>query len=209
MVLGPTCLGLLGLFVSLLLRVPEPHEALLSGDLRLQDRTAIAGRLEALDVPFRLREDGRAILVTAAQAPRLRMMLAEAGLPPRRTATTKISDRQSTLGTIDFPADVKLRRGRERELARAIASLADVRAARVHLALPRQELLRRQQIHPSASVTLHIHGGDRLAPGHVQAVRHLVAAAVPGLSPRHVALSDERGTLLARGGGAVGGVAHR
>jgi flagellar M-ring protein FliF len=208
-VLGSIALGLLGLLISLLLRVPEPHYAPLYWDLPLDDSAAIVGRLEALGVPFRQQEDGRAILVAAGQASRLRMTLAEEGLPRGRTAATKIFDRQST-GTVDFPANVRLRRGLERELARTIASLADVGAARVHLVLPRQDLLRRRQIPPSASVTLHMDGGGRLAPRQAQAVQHLVAAAVPALSPGHVVLIDDHGILLARGDeGAPRGMAHR
>ncbi|HEX2477641.1 MAG TPA: hypothetical protein VHK45_00070 [Geminicoccaceae bacterium] len=206
-VLGPTALGLLGLWVSLLLRVPEPHDALLYGDLPREDTAAIVGRLEALGVPFREREDGRAILVAAAQAPRLRMTLAEAGLPGGRTAATRIFDRQSPRGALDFPASVKLRRGLERELARTIASLPDVGAARVHLVLPRQDRLRRQRVPPSASATLHMDGGRRLAPRHLQAVQHLIAVAVPGLAPEHVVLIDDRGALLAEG--APRGLAQR
>src|SRR3546814_14680942 len=35
----------------------------------------------------------------------------------------------------------------------------------------------------------------------VLAVQHLVASAVPGLSPSRISIVDDRGTLLARGGG--------
>jgi flagellar M-ring protein FliF len=199
LVLGATALGMLGLFAFLLLRLAEPHSTLLYGELELEDSAAIVGRLEALGVTFRLQGDGRAILVPADQAPRLRMTLAEEGLPRGGTVGNEIFDHQSALGTTDFLANVNLRRALEGELARTIASLADVRAARVHLVLPRRELFRRNQIEPSASVTLHMYGGRRLDRRQVQAVQHLVAAAVPGLSPARIALVDNQGTLLARG----------
>jgi flagellar M-ring protein FliF len=199
LVLGATALGMLGLFAFLLLRVAEPHYTLLYGELELEDSAAIVGRLEALGVAFRLQGDGRAILVPADQALRLRMTLAEEGLPRGGTVGNEIFDQQSALGTTDFLANVNLRRALEGELARTIASLADVRAARVHLVLPRRELFRRNQIEPSASVTLHMYGGRRLDRRQVQAVQHLVAAAVPGLLPARIALVDQQGTLLARG----------
>lgn len=200
MVLGATALGLLGPFVFLLLWVAEPHYTLLYGDLELEDSAAIVGRLEGLDVSFRLQGDRRAILVVADQAPRLRMTLAEEGLPRGGTVGDEIFEQQSALGNTDFLANVNLRRALEGELARTIASLADVRSARVHLVLPRRKLFRRQQIEPSASVTLHMYRGRRLDRRQVQAVQHLVAAAVPGLSPERIALVDDRGRLLARGG---------
>src|SRR5690606_30959714 len=200
LVLGATGLGLLALFVFLVLRVAEPQYTLLYGDLELEDSAAIVERLEALGISYRLLSDGRAILVPADQAPRVRMSLAEEGLPRGGTVGDEIFDQQSPLGTTDFLANVNLRRALEGELARTIASLADVRSARVHLVLPRRELFRRQQIEPSASVTLHMYGGRRLDRRQVQAIQHLVAAAVPGLSPERVALVDDRGRLLARGG---------
>jgi flagellar M-ring protein FliF len=172
---------------------------LLYGELELQDSAAIVSRLEALGVAFRLQGDGRAILVPADQALRLRMTLAEEGLPRGGTVGDEIFDQQSALGTTDFLANVNLRRALEGELARTIASLADVRAARGHLVLPRRELFRRNQIEPSASVTLYMYGGRRLDHRQVQAVQHLVAAAVPGLSPSRIAVVDQQGTLRARG----------
>jgi flagellar M-ring protein FliF len=200
LVLAATALGLLGLFGLLLLRIAEPQYTLLYGDLALEDSAGIVGRLEALGVPFRLQGDGRAILVPADQALRLRMTLAEEGLPSGGTVGDEIFDQQSALGTTDFLANVNLRRALEGELARTIASLADVRSARVHLVLPRRELFRREQIEPSASVTLQMYGARRLDRRQVQAVQHLVAAAVPGLVPERIALIDNQGTLLARGG---------
>jgi flagellar M-ring protein FliF len=199
LVLGATALGMLGLFALLLLRVAEPNFTLLYGELELEDSAAIVGRLEALGVTFRLQGDGRAILVPADQALRLRMSLAEEGLTRGGTVGDEIFDQQSALGTTDFLANVNLRRALEGELARTIGSLADVRAARVHLVLPRRELFRRNQIEPSASVTLHIYRGRHLDRRQVQAIQHLVAAAVPGLSPARIALVDQQGTLLARG----------
>src|SRR5262245_41305878 len=80
LVLSATALGLLCLFAFLLLRVAEPHYTLLYGELELDDSAAIVGRLEALGVAFQLQGDGRAILVPADQALRLRMTLAEEGL---------------------------------------------------------------------------------------------------------------------------------
>lgn len=200
LVLAASALGLIGLFAFLLLRIAEPHYTLLYGDLELADSAQIVARLEALGVPYRLQGDGVAILVPADQTLRLRMTLAEEGLPQGGTVGDEIFDQQSALGTTNFLANVNLRRALEGELARTITSLAAVKSARVHLVLPRRELFRREQIEPSASVTLGMHGGRRLDRRQVQAVQHLVAAAVPGLIPERIALVDDQGTLLARGG---------
>ncbi len=198
--LGATALGVLAFFGFLLLRAVEPPYALLYGGLALDDSAQIVGRLEALGVPYRLRGDGEAILVPADQALRLRMTLAEEGLPRGGTVGDEIFDQSSALGTTSFLANVNLRRALEGELARTIASIADVRSARVHLVLPEHELFRRDQVEPSASITLLMHGGRRLDRRQVLAVQHLVAAAVPDLLPERITVVDDQGTLLARGG---------
>jgi flagellar M-ring protein FliF len=200
LVLSATALALLGFFAYLLLRAIEPPYTLLYGGLELDDSAQIVGRLEAMGVRYRLQGDGEAVMVPADQAPRLRMTLAEDGLPRGGTVGDEIFDHASPLGTTNFLANVNLRRALEGELARTITALSDVRAARVHLVLPRRELFRRDQIEPSASITLRMQGGRRLDRRQVLAVQHLVAAAVPGLVPERITLVDDQGTLLARGG---------
>ena len=200
LVLSATALALLAFFAWLILRAIEPPYTLLFGSLELDDSAQIVTRLEALGVPFRLQGDGSAIMVPGDQALRLRLALAEEGLPRGGSVGDEIFDQTSALGTTNFLANVNLRRALEGELARTIGALADVRSARVHLVLPRHELFRRDQIEPSASITLRMHGAGRLSRRQVLAVQHLVAAAVPGLAPERIALVDDQGTLLARGG---------
>jgi flagellar M-ring protein FliF len=203
--LGLTAVALLGLFAHLIFRAVDPGYTLLYAGLETGDSAAIVQRLETMAVPFRLRDDGSTILVPVDQALRLRLGLAEEGLPRGGSVGYEIFDQTGPLGTTDFLANVNLKRALEGELARTIVALADVRAARVHLVLPRRELFRRDQIEPSASITLRMAGGRRLNPRQVQAVRHLVAAAVPALDPERITLVDDQGTLLARGGDAADG----
>ena len=199
LILGVTALALLACFGYLVMRAVEPPYTLLYGGLELDDSAQVVSRLEAMAVPFRLQGDGSAILVPADQALRLRMALAEENLPRGGSVGDEIFDQSSALGTTNFLANVNLRRALEGELARTIASLSDVRSARVHLVLPLHELFRRDQIEASASITLRMQGGRRLSRRQVQAIEHLVAAAVPGLVPERIAIVDDQGTLLARG----------
>lgn len=199
-VLGLAAAGLIGFFTYLLARVAEPSYALLYSGVDLRDSSEIVARLEGLSVPFRLQADGGTILVPADRALRLRMALAEEGLPRGGSVGYEIFDQTSAFGTTSLLADINLRRALEGELARTIAALADVRAARVHLVLPKRELFRRERIEPSASVTLQVAGGREITRRQVAAIRHLTASAVPGLAPEAVTLVDGQGTLLARGG---------
>jgi flagellar M-ring protein FliF len=207
--LGITLIGLLGFFAYLALQIAEPDYGLLYGGLDLEDSAEIIDRLEAMGVPYELHGAGEGVLVPADRIARLRMTMAEEGLPRGGSVGDEIFDQAGALGTTTFLANVNQRRALEGELSRTIAALKDVKAARVHLVMPKRELFRRDQIEPSASVTLRMFGGRRLNKRQIAAVQHLVAAAVPGLQPDRITLVDDRGTLLVRGGEAAlaGGLA--
>ncbi len=76
-------------------------------------------------------------------------------------------------------------------------TIEGIQAARVHLVVPEQQVFARNEQQPSASVVLKTAG--KLDRGQVQAIQHLVAAAVSGLSADRVAIVDDRGNLLAGG----------
>ena len=119
--------------------------------------------------------------MVAASATRFSTKLALSALPPSLPTSTSAARWKGSC--------------RERS-----AALKDVKAARVHLVLPKRELFRREKVEPSASVTLRMYGGRRLDQRQVAAIQHLVAASVPGLQPDRITLVDDRGTLLVRGG---------
>jgi flagellar M-ring protein FliF len=72
----------------------------------------------------------------------------------------------------------------------------------VHLVVPERQIFSRDEQTPSASVVVKTRG--QLEHGQVQAIQHLVAAAVASLNPDRVAIVDDRGSLLAGGDGKTG-----
>jgi flagellar M-ring protein FliF len=92
-------------------------------------------------------------------------------------------------------------RALEGELERTIASINLIGSARVHLVLPRREIFTRERQQPSASIVVKLRGADHLSSPQVAAIQHLVASAVPDLTPDRVSIVDTDGNLLARGGG--------
>jgi len=198
--LGAVGLALVAFFAFVVTRTLEPSYTLLFGGLAPEDARRIVERLEAAAVPYRLNAAGDAVLVPADRALRLRMDLAEQGLPSGGSVGYEVFDKTGPLGTSDFLANVNLRRALEGELARTIAAIRPVRAARVHLVLPRRELFERERLPASASVVLSLAAPGGLERRQVQAIRNLVAAAVPGLEVARVTIVDDQGNLLARGG---------
>jgi flagellar M-ring protein FliF len=193
-------IGLIVFFVFLATRLSTSQLALLFDNLNPEDSTRIVGQLESMGIPHEVAANKRQIRVPSDQVARLRLALAEQGLPQDGSIGYEVFDRDQTLGTSSFIQNINHVRALEGELARTIATITSVRAARVHLVLPRREVFSRQRMDASASIVLKMRGSARLDRGQVQAVRHLVATAVPGLKPEHISIIDDRGTLLARGG---------
>lgn len=193
--------GLVVFFVFLATRLSTSQLALLFDDLKQDDTARIVQQLESMEIPHEVSADNRQVRVPSDQVARLRLALAEQGLPEDGSIGYEIFDRDQTLGTSNFIQNINHVRALEGELARTIATVSSVRAARVHLVLPRRELFSRQRLDPSASIVLKMRGTGRLDRGQIQAVQHLVATAVAGLKPDRISIIDDRGTLLSRGGG--------
>src|SRR5207253_6021271 len=189
--------ALIGFFGFVIMRVTAPQMTTLFTDLSPEDSAGIVKDLERQAIPFELRNDGAAIMVPKDKVTRLRMKLAESGLPKGGGVGYEIFDKSDVLGATSFVQNINHLRALEGELARTIRALDRVQAARVHLVLPERPLFSRDKAEASASIVLKVRGA--LEPQQVRAIRHLVASAVNGLKPERVSIVDEAGRLLADG----------
>lgn len=199
--LAGVAIGLIAFFSYVSTRLAAPPMALLYSELTSQDAGQIISRLEAQGITHELRAGGTQIWAPADRVLRLRMSLAEQGMPRGGAVGYEIFDRADTLGTTSFTQGLNHLRALEGELARTISSLSPVQGARVHLVIPKRELFTRERQEPTASVVLRMRDAGRLPKHQVLAIQHLVAAGVQGLKPARVSVIDDRGNLLARGTG--------
>ncbi len=84
----------------------------------------------------------------------------------------------------------------ETELMRTITSIQSVKAARVHLAVPKPSAFTRAGGTASASVFVELHPGRNLTAQQVQSIVHMVASSVPDMQPAAVTVVDQAGRLL-------------
>jgi flagellar M-ring protein FliF len=166
--------------------------------LSAQDVSRITAALSEAGVPFDVNEQRNAVLVPFGQASRARSLLAQKGLPSSSRAGYELFDQMGSIGLTSFMQEVTRVRALEGEIARTIQALDGVAAARVHLVLADPGSFRRERREPSASVLLRV--GDRWQNTSAQAVRHIVAAAVPGMKLEQVSVAGTDGRLLAAGG---------
>ena len=192
-------LALIGFFAFLMIRMTTPQMVPLFTDLSMDDSASIIKDLDRQGITYELKNDASIILVPREKVARLRMKLAENGLPKGGGVGYEIFDKSDALGATTFIQNINHLRALEGELARTIRSLDRVEAARVHLVLPDRPLFSRDKIEASASIVLKVNG--TLMPSQVRAIRHLVATAVNGLKPERVSVIDETGKLLADGAG--------
>jgi len=196
-VMSAVVLGMIGFFIFLATRLGSPSMVLLYGNLNAGDSSQIIGQLQSMSVPYELKKNGSEILVPGDRALKLRLTMAGQGVPSGGSIGYEIFDDQNLVGNTNFVQNVNLVRALEGELGRTIQTLGVVRAARVHLVLPKRELFSRDKQQPSASITLKTSG--TLTKEQVSAIQHLVAAAVPSMEPTRVSIVDSKGKLLARG----------
>nr|WP_249158398.1 flagellar basal-body MS-ring/collar protein FliF [Bradyrhizobium jicamae] len=189
--------ALIGFFAFVIMRVTTPQMTTLFTDLSTEDSSGIIKELERQAIPFELRNEGAVIMVPKDKVTRLRMKLAEGGMPKGGGVGYEIFDKSDALGTTSFVQNINHLRALEGELARTIRAIDRVQAARVHLVLPERPLFARETPEPSASIVVRVRGA--LEPQQIRAIRHVVASAVNGLKPQRVSIVDEAGQLLADG----------
>src|SRR4051812_45071713 len=188
---------LVGFFAILMARVTAPQMTPLFTDLSFEDSSAIIKDLERQGIPYEMKNDGTIVLVPKDKVPRLRMKLAESGLPKGGGIGYEIFDKSDALGATSFVQNINHLRALEGELSRTIRAIDRVQAARVHLVLPERPLFSREKAEASASIVVKVRG--ELEQQQVRAIRHLVASAVNGLKPQRISIVDEGGRLLADG----------
>ncbi len=175
----------------------QPDYRPLYGSLNGMDATQVVDTLAASGIDYTIEPNSGALLVKADDLARARMRLAAAGVAPTDTSVGfEILDREQGLGTSQFMEATRYRRGLEGELARTVASLNNVKAARVHLAMPKASVFVRDERKPSASVLVELYPGRALEPSQVMAIVNLVATSVPELDKGQVTVVDQKGNLL-------------
>jgi len=195
-------LALFAFFMITALHISTGGMSPLYTGLTMEDSAKIVAELEKSSTPYELVGNGSEVLVPSDRVLRLRMSMAEQGLPSGGSIVGyEIFDRSETFGSSNFVMNINLMRALEGELARTIASLSDIDSARVNLVMPKRELFTRETEKPSASVIVKMRGGKSLESSEVMAITHLVASAVPELDASKVTIVDNHGRLLARGDG--------
>ena len=197
MAMGAVALFLLGFPIYLTVGIGSTEMVPLFTGLDTADAKQIVTQLDEQNVAYKLQKNGTQIDVPAAQALKLRVQMAEM-IGSGNIVGYELFDKTQAPGVGQEIVNLQMLRALEGELVRTIKAIDHVKAARVHLVLPKREMFSREEQKPSASVIIKMEEKANLSPKQVEAVQRLVAAAVPKMDPKNVSILDTRGTLLTK-----------
>lgn len=195
--MGGVLIFLMGFLIYLATHIGATEMSVLFNELDPADAKKIMAQLDEQNVQYRLYKEGTEIQVPAADALKLRVQLAET-INAGSVTGYEIFDKAQSPGVGHDIVSLQILRALEGELTRTIKAIDKVKAARVHLVLPRREMFSREEQKPSASVIIRMEDGAKLNQKQVEAVQRLVAAAVPKMQTKDVSIMDARGTLLTK-----------
>ncbi|MDX1917169.1 MAG: flagellar basal-body MS-ring/collar protein FliF [Rickettsiaceae bacterium] len=171
--------------------------SILYSNLDLEDSNKIVTDLESKGIPYQIINNGTAIKVPQKEVLRLRMSMAEEGLPGKGSLIGyEIFDKEESLGSTSFLQNVKMLRALEGELTRTIETIDQVDKARLHLVIPRKELFSKERQEPRASLVLKLKSSRTLKKQEVDAISHLIASSVPELNVENITIIDTKGRSL-------------
>lgn len=194
--LAATGVGIVAAVAAMAILLSRPQMATIFSGLAPAEAGRVVKAIEQIGVPVSVGYDGTVVQVPQSDVARVRMALAEQGLPATGGTGYELFDTDKPLGITSFMQKVNRLRAMEGELARTIETLSGVEAARVHLVLPDREAFTRDAPTPSASVVVRMRGGAVMERRQALAIRHLVSAAVAGLRTSAVTVLDSSGEVL-------------
>ena len=184
----------------------KPSYVPLFSNLTSSDAAAMTQKLATNKIPYELGEGGEQILVPANDVYQQRLDMAAAGLPSSGDQGYSLLD-TAGVTTSEFQQQVEYQQAVSDELEQTIESINGVSAAQVSVVIPQESLFSSSSDQPSASVLVTLDPGTSLAAEQVQAIVHLVASSVEGLSPDDVTVADSNGDVLNAPGTDAGNVA--
>ena len=173
----------------------QPDMTTLYSSLPEAEKSKVLDSLRNMGVEVELDPVTGDILVPTDAYHQSRISLAAQGLPGFAGSPSDAVD-DLPLGVSRSVEGLKLKQVQELELAKSIAEISSVQAARVHLALPEKSVFVRDQADPTASVFINLKNGRKLDKTQVLAITNLVSSSVPNMNPNNVSIIDQFGNLL-------------
>jgi flagellar M-ring protein FliF len=190
-----------GSIVGLSFVQKESYHTLFAG-LSTEDASMIVTKLKEQKIPYKLGLGGNTISVPKDRVYDVRLMLAsQNSLPGGGGVGFELFDK-TNYGMTEFMQNVNYKRAIQGELSRTINQMPEVKASRVHLAIPEKTLFIDKEKDVTASVFLKLKPGKILSKDQISGIVQLVSGSIEALKPENVSVIDSSGKILYKSGEA-------
>ena len=167
----------------------QPNYVVLARDIDDPTQAAkIMAALDAENISYQIKGSGSMIMVGSSKLSRARIAAGKAGLTSAGSELEEISPWMDPVSQQYY-----LNTNLERRLKVDIEKIRSVKSANVHLSIPEKQAFIRQSTDPTASVLIETSHLEKFNEADAAAIADFVAAAVPGLTPGSVSVSDTQG----------------
>lgn len=169
------------------------------GKLETEQLVSTLDYLDANGIEYKV--SGNTVSVPEEQYDAIKLQMTRAGVDYGQTESngSEILMSEPGFGVSQRLERERLIHSREVQLARAIEEMKAVSAARVLLAVPKENVFARREKQPKASVMLNVRGSQSLREEEVASIVDMVASSVTGLKTEQVTVTDQNGRLLNSG----------
>ena len=182
--------------VAVILWSQSPDYSVLYNDIPESQMADVSNTLKQMGVDYKIDPLTGKVLVAAADVSRARIELASKGIHKIKPKGFDILDQEQGFGTSQFIQNARYKKALEDELSMSVATMAHIKNARVHLAIPKQSVFVRDKQKPTASVMVEMFSGYVLEKEQILAISNMVAASIEGMSYKDVTIVDQMGRML-------------
>ena len=182
--------------MTLYVSIKDPIYRPLDYQVTAQNLSSIVDTLDKAGVQYKINDSDGLLYVAAKDVQMARMRLASAGVTKDDSFNFSYLNDQAGIGNSQFLENARYVRALESDLAKTISALEGVSAARVHIAIPQNNIFADENQRPTASVVVNAAAGLSADKEKIRAIVQIIASSVPGLDPNDVAITDQYGHYL-------------
>lgn len=174
----------------------EPLYRPLDYQVGQQNMSVIVDTLDKAGIRYKISDTDGLLFVPAKDLQQAKLRLSAAGVAKDDSFNFQYLNDQGGIGSSQFMENARYLRALEGDLSKTISSIEGIASARVHIAIPENNIFADENRRPTASVVVSASPGFMLDKDKIRAIVQVVASSVPGLDPKDVAITDQYGHYL-------------
>lgn len=182
--------------IVLYMSIQEPTYQPLDYQVNQQNMAAIVDTLDKAGIQYKINDRDGVLLVAAKDLQAAKMKLSSAGIAKDDSFNYAFLNEQNNFANSQFIENARYIRALENDLAKTISAIEGVSGARVHIAVPQNNVFADESNKVTASVVLSIAPGFSSDREKIRSIIQIVADSVPGLDPKDIAITDQYGHFL-------------